>query len=145
MSALEQLRSQLAAAEERERELSAQLARKAAVKIEPAESSTKGGQSPHRPAASIGLMVRDARSLVERCSDPSASRFSSALFPPSSPCPPPLLSLSRRHPSSRRHPLPRPCLTLARSSRTIMTGHVPLAGPRSWISRPTRPFPLIPS
>jgi len=63
ITALEQLRAQLAAAEERERELSAELARKSAardapVKVETIEPSRPTSvQSPHKSAASLGLMV----------------------------------------------------------------------------------------
>jgi len=61
----ERLRAQLAAAEERERELSTELARKLAVrdlpvKAEPTEppfSQSRSLQSPHKSAASFGLMV----------------------------------------------------------------------------------------
>jgi hypothetical protein len=68
VSEIEQLRAQLRAAEERERELNAELTAKSAsrdvppVKIEPSEPSfplspTPRLQSPHKSAASLGLMV----------------------------------------------------------------------------------------
>jgi hypothetical protein len=69
ISAVEKLRAQLAAAEERERELSAELARKSAVhdhpqpKVEPVEPTSPLSRSnpaqsqPHKSAASLGLMV----------------------------------------------------------------------------------------
>lgn len=69
VSQIEQLRAQLHAAEERERELNAELTAKSAsrdlplVKIEPSEPSfplspAPRVQSPHKSAASLGLMVR---------------------------------------------------------------------------------------
>ncbi|KAJ6593466.1 hypothetical protein B0H19DRAFT_1090437 [Mycena capillaripes] len=68
VSEVEQLRAQLRAAEERERELNAELTAKSAssdvppVKIEPSEPSFPLSpaprlQSPHKSAASLGLMV----------------------------------------------------------------------------------------
>jgi hypothetical protein len=70
ISAVEQLRAQLAAAEERERELNAQLARKSttpprdvAVKVESIEPQSPLSRSnsvqapPHKSGASLGLMV----------------------------------------------------------------------------------------
>ncbi|KAJ7821140.1 hypothetical protein B0H14DRAFT_2832296 [Mycena olivaceomarginata] len=68
VSQIEQLRAQLHAAEERERELNAELTAKSAsrdlplVKIEPSEPSfplspAPRVQSPHKSAASLGLMV----------------------------------------------------------------------------------------
>ncbi|KAF8178650.1 hypothetical protein K438DRAFT_1908456 [Mycena galopus ATCC 62051] len=68
VSEVEQLRAQLRAAEERERELNAELTAKTAshdvppVKIEPSEPSLPLSpaprlQSPHKSAASLGLMV----------------------------------------------------------------------------------------
>jgi len=70
ISAVDQLRAQLAAAEERERELNAQLARKTtsttprdvAVKVESIEpqsplSRSNPVQAPHKSGASLGLMV----------------------------------------------------------------------------------------
>ncbi|KAF7362254.1 BZIP domain-containing protein [Mycena venus] len=68
VSEIEQLRAQLRAAEERERELNAELTAKSAsadvppVKIEPSEPSfplspAPRMQSPHKSAASLGLMV----------------------------------------------------------------------------------------
>ncbi|KAJ7169059.1 hypothetical protein C8R43DRAFT_116152 [Mycena crocata] len=68
VSEIEQLRAQLQAAEERERELNAELTAKAAshdvspVKLEPSEPSfplspAPRMQSPHKSAASLGLMV----------------------------------------------------------------------------------------
>lgn len=67
VSEIEHLRAQLQAAEERERELNAELTAKAAsrdvppVKIEPSEppflAPVPRMQSPHKSAASLGLMV----------------------------------------------------------------------------------------
>lgn len=68
VSEIEQLRAQLQAAENRERELNAELTAKSAsrdvplVKIEPSEPSfalspAPRMQSPHKSAASLGLMV----------------------------------------------------------------------------------------
>jgi Rad3-related DNA helicase len=71
LSEIEQLRDQLAAAGERELELSAELERQAesrhaAIKLEAAEphfppsmSRTAPVSSPHKPAASLGLMVSE--------------------------------------------------------------------------------------
>lgn len=75
-SEVEQLRAQLAAAEKRERELSAQLAIKAVprdppIKVEASEvslplSSAPRSTAPLKSGASLGLMVRNPRVVLHR-------------------------------------------------------------------------------
>ncbi|KAJ7018348.1 hypothetical protein C8F04DRAFT_1016399 [Mycena alexandri] len=95
VSEIEQLRAQLQAAEKRERELNAELTAKSAsrdvplVKIEPSEPSfalspAPRMQSPHKSAASLGLMVLLC-ALPSLLSMPSASLPTSFSLPHSLP------------------------------------------------------------
>jgi hypothetical protein len=147
ISALEQLRAQLAAAEDRERELSAELAQKslprdtAPVKVEVIEpqsplSRSTSAQLPHKSTASLGLMVsiRNITALV--MTENPVSRFCFALFQHCSLCQlnlhflHPLLS--QGHPHHSLLPLLYQHSISIHSFPTNMTGPAILAALLSW-------------
>lgn len=114
VSQIEQLRAQLHAAEERERELNAELTAKSAsrdlplVKIEPSEPSfplspAPRVQSPHKSAASLGLMVRIFSFFfhISLFLEHRPSRFFFVPCPPCFPCP-------RTRRSQHHFPFPTP-------------------------------------